>query len=116
MHFHTEERQIWLRSHAHTVVHDRDPDFARFAGEPHGHLQRVLRIWLAKNEGSRPHLRVYLGAISCYVTGPSFRDLRHLLRLATAAAADSNTSGRHRRRSLIALVRRHSRGPAALPR
>ena len=113
MHLHTEERQIWRRSRTHTIVRDSDPDFARFACEPHGRLQRILRIWLAENKGSGPHLCAYLGAISSCVTGPSFRDLRHLLRLATAAAADNNTPDRPLRRSLITLVRRHSRGPAA---
>ncbi|MHC4519956.1 MAG: hypothetical protein ACYTAS_15310 [Planctomycetota bacterium] len=111
MYFHTEERQIWLRSHTHTVVRDRDPDFARFACGPGGAVQRILRIWLADRQGSRIRLRAYLGAVTCYTTGPSFRELRRLLRLATAAAANADTSARRLRRDLMALLRRHSQSP-----
>ena len=104
MYFHIEERRAWLRSHTHTIVLDRDPEYARFAREPSGRLRRMLRIWLAECRGNRTHLCVFLGTLTCCVTGPSFRELRRLLRLTTAAAPDGDTARRLRRR-LIALLR-----------
>ena len=114
MYFHTEERRIWLRSHTHTVVHDRDPAFARFACEPGGAVQRILRIWLADRQGSQVRLRAYLGAVTCCRRGPSFRELRRLLRLASTAAANADTSARRLRRDLMALLRRHSQSPVEI--
>lgn len=43
MFFHVEERRIWLRTHTHTAVSDRDPDFPRFVQEPNGRVARMLR-------------------------------------------------------------------------
>jgi hypothetical protein len=53
-------------------------------------------------------LRAYLGAVTCCAAGPSFRELRHVLRLTTTAARAANTSARCLRRHLIALLRQRN--------
>ena len=68
MHFHFEERQAWLRSNTHTIVFDRDPDFAHFANDPTGRIKRLLRIWLAEPRESGLKLRAYLGTIGFCAT------------------------------------------------
>ena len=116
MYFHIEERRAWLRSHTHTIVLDRDPAFARFARKPDGCLRRMLRVWLAENRGDHRHLRAYLGTITCCTTGPSFRELRRLLRLTSAAAANADAGARGLRRELIALLRHYSESRVGVSR
>lgn len=89
MFFHVEERQAWLRWRTHTIVFDRDPDFARFAQDPTGRRKRLLRIWLAEPGAGRPYLRAYLGTVTFCATGPSFPELCRLFRFTSKAAADA---------------------------
>ncbi len=39
-------RRAWVRTRSHTVVFDRDPDFARFSRDPSGEVQGLLQIWV----------------------------------------------------------------------
>jgi hypothetical protein len=117
MWFHVEERWAWLRTQTHTVIFDRDPEFARFASSRAGTLHLMLRIWLAEGRQERPGLRAYLGAVTFCARGPSRRSLRRLFRLASAAAQTAGQSPRALRRSLAALLRgyaqrEYGRGPA----
>ena len=105
MFFHVEERRIWLRTHTHTVVSDHDPDFPRFVQEPNGRVARMLRIWLAEHREARPYLRAYLGTVTCGLGGPSYRELRRLLRLATKAARGAGQPARASRRRLVRTLR-----------
>ncbi len=58
-----EERRAWVRSRTHTVVFERDIDFDRFAADPTGHVDHVVRIWLAELNGRRAQPSAYLGAV-----------------------------------------------------
>ena len=108
MFFHIEERRAWLRSRTHTIVFDRDPDFARFAADPSGTVKRMLRIWLAEQRGPHRHLHAYLGTVTFCATGSSFRDLRRLLHFASRAARAAGQSSRTARRRLCDLLRRYA--------
>jgi hypothetical protein len=109
MFFHIEQRRAWLRSHTHTVVLDRDPDFARFVRDSTGMVQHMLRVWLAEQRGPRRHLHAYLGTVTCCASGPSLPELRRLLHLTTRAAATTGQPARVLRRHLIRTLRRHVR-------
>ena len=108
MFYHIEERRAWLRSRTHTIVFDRDPEYARFAADPSGTVKRMLRIWLAEQRGPRRHLHAYLGTVTFCATGPSFRDLRRLLHLASRAARAAGQSARTARRHLCDTLRRYA--------
>ena len=82
--FHIEERRAWVRSHTHTIVFDRDPEFSRFAQDPSGKIKLMLRVWLADDRSGT--LRDYLGTVTFCATGPSMRDLRRLFRFTSASA------------------------------
>jgi hypothetical protein len=112
MFFHIEERWAWLRTCTHTTVRDSDPDFARFQRETDGRLQRMLRIWLAEPRGARPHLKAYLGTVSCFAGGPPFQELRRLFRLASKAATEAGEPAGALRRRLAQTLRRYTRQPA----
>jgi len=53
-------------------------------------------------------LCAFLGTLTCCTVGPSFRELRRLLRLTTAATTN-RTQARRLRRNLIALLRERGR-------
>ncbi|MHC4165511.1 MAG: hypothetical protein ACYSWQ_00985 [Planctomycetota bacterium] len=107
MFFHVEERRAWIRTHTHTVVYDRDPDFPRFSGDPSGKLKRMVRIWLAEPGCEQPCLHAYLGTVTFCFLGPSFRDLCRLFHLASGAAKAAGQSAKALRRDLAALLRRY---------
>lgn len=107
MFFHVEERRAWIRTHTHTVVYDRDPDFPRFSSDPSGTVKRMVRIWLAEPGCRQPRLQAYLGTVTFCFAGPSFRDLCRLFHLASRAAKAAGQSTRALRRDLSALLRRY---------
>ena len=108
MFFHIEERQAWLRSHTHTVVFDRDPDFGRFARDPSGRIKRMLRIWLAEHRGTKRHLLAYLGTVTFCAVGPSPEDLRRVFGFASKAAAKAGQPAGPLRRRLSEILRRYA--------
>jgi len=107
MFFHVEERRAWVRTHTHTVVYDRDPDFRRFSKDPSGTVKRMVRIWLAEPGYKQPCLRAYLGTVTFCFAGPCFRDLCRLFHLASRAAKAAGQSATALRRDLSALLRRY---------
>ena len=66
--FVTEERRAWMRLRTHTVVFDREPDFARYAADRSGSVVTILRVWVA--EASNPTVTT-LG--DCFARRPSLR-------------------------------------------
>jgi len=107
IYFHLQERRAWVRTCTHTVVQDDEPEYARFARNTDGTIQRVLRIWAAEQRQSRPFLRAYLGSITLCRTGPSLRDLRRVFRGAAEAAGASGRSSKEVWAELAALLRRY---------
>lgn len=107
MFFYTEERRAWVNSHGHTVVLERDPDYPRFANDPMGTIQYMLRIWLAELRDGRPYLCAFLGTISFWVISPSFREWHRLFRLTNRAAKVSGESAKALRRDLIWQLRKY---------
>jgi len=84
--FYIEERRMWLRTGTHTALRDQDASFARFAGNPCGQIQRLLRIWLAEPRQAKPYLRAYLGTVNCWAGASGYREFRRLFRRASRAA------------------------------
>lgn len=107
--FHVEERKAWIRTPTHTVVYDRDPDFARFSNDASGSIKRMFRIWAAEPKSGRPSLQAYLGTVTFCFSGPSFRELYRLFQLASRAAKSAGQSARQFRRDLSVLLRRYIR-------
>ncbi|MBL7188207.1 MAG: hypothetical protein ISS70_17935 [Phycisphaerae bacterium] len=107
MFFYVEERRAWIRTHTHTVVYDRDPDFQRFSKDPSGTIKRMVRIWLAEPGCRQPSLQAYLGTVTFCFAGPSFRDLCRLFHLASRAAKAAGQSTKALRRDLSALLRQY---------
>ena len=107
MYFHIEERQSWIRTGTHTVVFDCDPDFPRFAKDPGGNIQRIVRVWLADPKPVRPYKRAYLGAIMLFANRARLSQLRRMFRTASVHATHSGQSSKHLRRKLIATLRKH---------
>ncbi|MCU0917632.1 MAG: hypothetical protein MUC88_24175 [Planctomycetes bacterium] len=116
MFFHVEERRLWLRTGTHTTLRDRDPQYAQFAEDQRGQIQRLLRIWLAESRHARPLLRAYLGTVSCWAGVPVYREFRRLFRLTSRAAAGTGQSARDLRRLLIQTLREHLEAPAGMRR
>ena len=109
MFFHVEQRTAWIRTRTHTVVYDRDPDYARFAKDPSGTVKRMVRIWLAEPGAGRPNLRAYLGTVTFCFIGPSFRDLCRLFHLASRAAKAAGEPAKALRGDLAGLIRGYMR-------
>ena len=107
MFFHVEERKAWIRTHTHTVVYDRDPDFPRFSSDPSGCIKRMVRIWLAEPGPEQPSLHAYLGTVTFCFVGPSFRELCRLFHLTSRAAKATGQSAKVLRSDLTALLRRY---------
>jgi hypothetical protein len=107
MFFHVEERRAWIRTHTHTIVYDRDPDYRRFAKDPTGKVKRMLRIWLAEPKGDRPYLLSYLGTVTFCFAGPSFRELYRLFHLTSRAARAAGIEEKTLRYRLAGLLRKY---------
>ena len=107
MYFHIEERRAWIRSQGHVYIPERDPDYARFASDPRGVIQRMLRIWLAESRGDGTYLCAYLGMVSCRITGPSFREWHRLLRLTSKEAKTAGISPKDLRKELSSVLRKY---------
>ena len=103
--FYVEERRMWLRTGTHMALRDIDPQFARFLEGPRGQIQRMLRIWLAEPRQAKPHLRAYLGSVSCWAGASAYRELRRLFRLASRAATGTGQPARDLRRLLTRTLR-----------
>ncbi len=110
MFYHVEERRVWIRRGAHTVVRDDDPDYPRFVEDKTGSIRRTLRIWLAEPRGDRPYLRSYLGAVTLCATSPSCSDLCRLFRFTSRAANDAGKPPRALRHVLANLLRDYRDG------
>ena len=90
-----------MRLATHTVVFDRDPDFARYSKDPSGAVIRIVHLWLAGAGQGPPTIRHYLGSVRrCDCGGwVSRHELARLFRRATVAARLGGESGlglRHR--------------------
>ena len=84
----SEERRVWMRLSTHTVVFDRDPDFARYSKDPSGSVIHIVHLWLADVGEAPPTIRYYLGSVRRSDCGGwvSRRELARLFRRATVAA------------------------------
>jgi hypothetical protein len=105
----SNERRAWMRLASHTVVFDRDPDFARFSKDPSGSVIRIVHLWLAAAGQSLPTVRHYLGSVRrCDCGGwPSRCELARLFRRATVAARLAGESGLGLRHSLSRYLREY---------
>jgi len=61
--FVTRERRAWMRLQTHTVVFDRDPEFARFLTNASGSVLTILHIWVADVAAGPAVIRHYLGSV-----------------------------------------------------
>lgn len=107
MYFHIEERRAWIRTQSHTVVFDRDPEFARFVQDPGGFIQRIVRVWAAEPSQDIPYKRAYLGALVLLANRACLSELNRLLRQADAYAGDVGESPKELRRQLVETLREH---------
>lgn len=107
MYFHIEERRAWIRTQSHTVVLDRDPEFARFVQDPSGYIQRIVRVWVAEPAPVRPYKRAYLGALVLLANQASLSELSRMFRMASVYATCSGESSKDLRRQLIETLRKH---------
>ena len=105
----SNERLAWMRLATHTVVFDRDPDFARYSKDPSGSLMRIVHLWLAEAGQGLPTICHYLGSVRCCDCGgwPSRCELARLFRRATAAAHLVGESGLGLRHSLSRYLREY---------
>lgn len=78
MDFHLEERRAWVRTSTHTVIMDRDPDFARFATNPTGFVARLIRVWQSDTSGEARC--AYIGAMCLGPGGYRREDLTRVFR------------------------------------
>jgi hypothetical protein len=103
------ERLAWMRLASHTVVFDRDPDFARFSKDPSGSVIRIVHLWLAAAGQGLPTIRHYLGSVRrCDCGGWISRwELARLFRRATFAAHLAGESGLSLRHSLSRYLREY---------
>ena len=107
LYFHVEQRSAWVRTRTHTIVYDRDPDYARFAHDPSGSVKHMLRIWLAERNAEKPLLRAYLGTVTFCFMKPSLKDLYRLFHLTTMATKAAGQSARALRHDLADLLREY---------
>ena len=98
-----------MRLSTHTVVFDRDPDFARYSKDPGGSVIRILHLWLAEAGEALPAIRYYLGSVRRCDCGRwvSRWELARLFRRATVAAHLAGESGLGLRRSLSRYLRKY---------
>jgi hypothetical protein len=107
-----------MRLATHTVVFDRDPDFARYAKDPSGSVVRIVHLWLAEAGQGLPTIRHYLGSVRrCDCGGWVSRcELARLFRRATVAARLAGETGPGLRHSLSRYLREYfaaKQGPGA---
>jgi hypothetical protein len=105
--FHIEERQFWMRSCTHTVVFDRDPDYANFVQDQGGSIGRIVRVWVAEPKSGRPCKRAYLGAALFLGSQFDFSELHLVFHRVSAYAAYSGGSARTLRHQLADVLRKH---------
>jgi hypothetical protein len=105
--FISNERLAWMRLASHTVVFDRDPEFARFSTDPSGSVMHIVHLWLAAAGQGLPSIRHYLGSVRRCDCGrwASRWELARLFRRATVAARLTGESGPGLRRSLSRYLR-----------
>jgi hypothetical protein len=98
-----------VRLATHTVVFDRDPDFARFCKDPSGSVIRIVHLWLAGAGRGLPTIRHYLGSVRrCDCGGWVSRwELARLFRRATVAAHLVGEDGLCLRRGLSKYLREY---------
>lgn len=109
MYFHIEERQAWIRTQTHTVVFDRDPEFARFVQDPAGYIQRIVRVWAAEPGQAHPYKREYLGALILLANQASLSELSRMFRKVSGYATCSGESPKDLRRGLTETLRKYIR-------
>ncbi len=104
----SKERRAWVRLASHTVVFDRDPEYARYSRDPGGDIIRILYLWLADAERGAT-IRHYLGSGRRYGRGGwvSYRELARLFRRTSIAARLVGESGPVLRHRLSRHLRRH---------
>lgn len=107
MYFHIEERRAWIRTHTHTVVFDRDTEFARFVQDPGGYVQRIVRVWVAEPAPAHPYKRAYLGALMLRANQASLSELSRMFRKVSGYTTCSGESPKDLRRQLIETLRKH---------
>jgi hypothetical protein len=105
----SHERRAWMRLASHTVVFDRDPDFARYSKDPSGSVIRIVHLWLADTGEGLPTIRHYLGSVRrCECGGwVSHWELARLFRRATVAARLAGESGLGLRHKLSRFLREY---------
>jgi hypothetical protein len=91
----SNERRAWMRLATHTVVFDREPDFARYSKDPSGSVIRIVHLRLAEAGQGLPTIRHYLGSVRrCDCSGWVSRcELARLFHRATVAAYLVGESG-----------------------
>jgi hypothetical protein len=107
MYFHIEERRAWIRTQSHTVVFDRDPEYARFVQDPRGIIRRIVRVWVAEPAQGFAHKRAYLGALLLWANRTSISEVNRMFRKASACASSSGESPKELRRQLMGTLREH---------
>jgi len=105
----TDERRAWMRLRSHTVIFDRDPEFARFVKDRSGSVLSILRIWVADSTAGPVVIRHYLGRVRhCECGGwMSRRELYRLFRQATVTARLIGEGNQAFRARLSTLLRRY---------
>ena len=98
-----------MRLAQHTVVFERDPEFARFLADSSGSVLHILRIWVACPGSAWPEIRHYVGSIRhCDCGGwMSHRELLRLFRRATVTARRLGESAQTFRARLTSLLREY---------
>jgi hypothetical protein len=107
--FVTQEKRAWMRLRSHTVVFERDPDYARYLADQSGSVLSVLRIWVADTATGPAEIRHYLGSVRHCACGGwmSREELFRLFRQATVTACLVGESTSTFRASLSHLLRKH---------
>lgn len=105
----SHERRAWMRLASHTVIFDRDADFARYSKDPGGSVIRIVHLWLAEAGEGLPIIRYYLGSVRRFDRGGwlSHQEVARLFRRATAAAHLAGESGLCLRHNLSNYLREY---------
>jgi hypothetical protein len=98
-----------MRLSTHTVIFDRDPEFARYSNDLSGSVIRIVHFWSAESGQGLTSIRHYLGSIRCWRGGGwvSRVELARLFRRATRVAHLDGESGRGLRHSLSRYLRQY---------
>ena len=104
-----KERQAWIRTGTHTVVLDRDVDFARFSKDRSGEIARLWRLWLVNGETDQ--IVAYLGSFS--LCDARTGQLRSVFRRAKDAAPLVGSNAAEMRHELASFLRQELTGQAA---